>query len=208
MAKKKSKCVLCRRQGTKLFLKGDRCITEKCSFTKREYAPGQHGQEKGAKISDYGVHLREKQKVKRIYGIQERQFRNYFYRAARLKGITGEMLLQLLERRLDNVVYRLGFAASRSLARQMVRHGHFVLNERPIDVPSIIVKIDDVVQVKEKSRKLEIIHATMKKMSEDRLVPWLELDKVSLKGTVKQLPKREDITADIQENLIVEFYSK
>lgn len=208
MASKEPKCVLCRRQGTKLFLKGDRCLTEKCSFTKREYPPGQHGQERGAKISDYGIHLREKQKVKRIYGLKERQFRNYFYKAERLKGITGENLLSLLERRLDNVVYRLGFAASRSLARQMVRHGHFLLNKRSVNVPSIVVKAGDVLQVKEKSRKLDVIHATLKKMSEDRLVQWLELDKVNLKGIIKQLPKREDITADIQDNLVVEFYSK
>jgi small subunit ribosomal protein S4 len=191
-----------------LFLKGDRCQTEKCSLTKRNYVPGQHGQDKINKMSDYGVHLREKQKVKRMYCLQERQFRNYFTRAERMQGITGENLLQLLERRLDNVVYRLGFAASRRLARQLVRHGHFLVNNRSVDTPAFIVRTGDTVQVKERSRQLEIIHATLKKMTEDRLVPWLEIDKVNLKGAVKQLPKREDIQGEIQENLIVEFYSK
>ena len=161
------------------------------------------------KISDYGLQLREKQKVRRMYGIREGQFRNYFAMAERKKGITGENLLAFLEERLDNVVYRLGLAPSRKAARVLVFHRHFAVNKRTVDIPSYLVKTGDVVQVKEKSRRMDIIHSSLKKMTEDRLVPWLELDKVNLKGTIKQLPKREDIsTIPIQENLIVELYSK
>lgn len=203
-----SKCILCRREKTKLFLKGDRCLSEKCAFTKRDYPPGQHGKKRNPKVSDYGLQLREKQKVRRMYGIREQQFRNYFSKAEQQKGITGMNLLRLLETRLDNVVYRLGLAPSRRAARVLVNQRHFTLNQRTVNIPSYSVRIGDVVQVRDKSRKLSMIHDSLKKMSENRLVPWLELDKVNLRGTVKADVKREDIASPIQENLIVELYSK
>jgi len=203
-----SKCTICRRERTKLFLKGERCMTEKCAFEKRNYIPGQHGKSRNTKLSDYGNHLREKQKVRRIYGVLERQFRNYFHSAERVKGITGENLLQFLERRLDNVVYRLGFAPSRRTARQLVAHGHFLINNRSLNIPSYLVRKGDLIQVKEKSRRFELIHSALKKMTEERLVSWLEVDKVKLSGTVQEFPKREDVSMPIQENLIVELYSK
>jgi len=191
----------------KLFLKGDRCFKEKCAFERRGYAPGQHGRRR-TKVQAYGVQLREKQKVKRMYGVLERQFRNYFANAARKKGITGSNLLQMLECRLDNVVYRLGFAFSRSAARQLVAHGHILVNGRRVDIPSSLVKAGAVISLKEESRKNELIKMCLD-TAKGRGVPgWLDLDADRFQGTVKQLPIREDITLPIQEQLIVELYSK
>jgi small subunit ribosomal protein S4 len=200
-------CRLCRREGSELFLKGERCYTDKCAIKRRSYPPGQHGQGR-IKVSDYGVQLREKQKVRRIYGILENQFRGYFASADRMKGVTGENLLFLLERRLDNVVYRLGFAASRDEARQLVRHSHFTLNGRKANIPSIQVKAGDVLQLREKSRKIAAISESLEGVVRRGIPQWLELDKDAFKGTVKLLPVREDITMPIQEQLIVELYSK
>jgi small subunit ribosomal protein S4 len=191
----------------KLFLKGERCYTEKCAVTRRNYAPGQHGQRR-PKPSEYGLQLREKQKVKRIYGVLERQFRSYFARAERQKGVTGETLLLTLERRLDSVVYRLGFASSRAQARQLVLHGHFLVNNRKVDIPSYLVNMGDVIQVRERSRDLEPIKTALETIEQRGVPTWLELDKTEFKGTVLQLPTRDQITLPIQEQLIVELYSK
>lgn len=191
----------------KLFLKGDRCFKEKCAFERRGYAPGQHGRRRG-KVQGYGIQLREKQKVKRMYGVLERQFRNYFAKAAKRKGITGTNLLQMLECRLDNVVYRLGFASSRSMARQLVGHGHFLVNGRKVDIPSALVDAGDQVTLKETSRKNEAIKICLDTAKGRGVPPWLELDADGFRGTVRQLPAREDITMPIQEQLIVELYSK
>jgi small subunit ribosomal protein S4 len=201
-------CKLCRREEQKLFLKGSKCATPKCPVEKRNVPPGQHGSARRFKQSNYGVQLREKQKVRRIYGILERQFRNSFQKAERQKGITSEALLQELECRLDNVVYRLGFAPSRKSARQMVRHRHFLVNDKIVNVPSYHLKAGDVVQVREKSKKLEIIHASMKRMKEGRLLPWLDLDKAGMKGSLLNIPGRADIPLEANESLIVELYSK
>ena len=191
----------------KLFLKGDRCFKEKCAFERRGYAPGQHGRRR-TKVQAYGVQLREKQKVKRMYGVLERQFRNYFASAARKKGITGANLLQMLECRLDNVVYRLGFAFSRSAARQLVVHGHILVNGRRVDIPSSLVKAGAVISLKEDSRKNELIKMCLD-TAKGRGVPgWLDLDADRFQGTVNKLPIREDIALPIQEQLIVELYSK
>ena len=200
-------CRLCRRENTELFLKGERCYTDKCAIKRRNYPPGQHGQGR-SKTSDYGVQLREKQKVRRIYGILEKQFRGYFQRADRMKGVTGENLLFLLERRLDNFVYRLGFAASRVEARQLVRHGHFTLNGRKVTIPSIQVKAGDMLELREKSRKVACINESLEAVVRRGIPQWLELDKGAFKGLVKNLPVREDIPMPIQEQLIVELYSK
>ena len=200
-------CRLCRREGSELFLKGERCYTDKCAIKRRSYPPGQHGQGR-IKVSDYGVQLREKQKVRRIYGILENQFRGYFEMADRMKGVTGENLLFILERRLDNVAYRLGFATSRDEARQLVRHGHFTLNGRKVNIPSIQVKAGDVLQLREKSRKVAAITESLEGVVRRGIPQWLELDKDAFKGTVKIMPVREDITMPIQEQLIVELYSK
>jgi len=200
-------CRQCRRETIKLFLKGDRCFTEKCAVERRTYAPGQHGQSR-AKISDYGVQLREKQKVRRIYGILEKQFRGYYVRAARMKGVTGENLLQLLERRLDNVTFRLGFGASRRESRMMVTHGHFLVNGRAVNVPSFIVKPNDVIELREKSKGLPRFQELAGAMDRKGLPGWLELDKPNMKAKVTQLPSREDIALPINESLIVELYSK
>lgn len=200
-------CRLCRREGTELFLKGERCFTDKCGIKRRSYPPGQHGQGR-IKVSDYGVQLREKQKVRRIYGILEKQFRGYFELADRMKGVTGENLLFLLERRLDNVIYRLGFATSRTEARQLVRHGHFLLNGRKVNIPSLQAKPGDVLQIREKSRKIASVNESLEGVVRRGIPQWLELDKDAAKGTVKMLPVREDITMPIQEQLIVELYSK
>jgi small subunit ribosomal protein S4 len=202
-----SVCRLCRREGLKLFLKGDRCFKEKCAFERRGYAPGQHGRRR-TKIQGYGIQLREKQKVKRMYGVLERQFRNYFAKASKTKGITGASLLQMLERRLDNVVYRLGFAASRAMARQLVCHGHFQVDGRKVDIPSSLVKAGAVVTLREKSRKNEGIKICLDTATGRGVPAWLELEPADFRGTVKQLPSREDITMPIQEQLIVELYSK
>jgi len=202
-----SVCRLCRREGQKLFLKGDRCYSEKCSVDKRAYPPGQHGQGR-TRFSDFGVQLREKQKVKRMYGMQEKQFSDTLTRANRMKGRAGENLLILLERRLDNAVFRLGFATSRAEARQLVKHGHFRLNGRKASIPSMLVKAGDKVTVREKSREVTRIVGALETL-EGRSVPqWLEIDKDQFEGTIKQLPVREDITLPIEEQLIVELYSR
>ncbi len=201
-------CKLCRRENQKLFLKGTKCNTNKCPFERKGYAPGQHGRSRRMKQSEYGIQLREKQKVRRIYGILENQFRNYFEKAERMKGITGENLLQLLETRLDNVVYRLGFAPSRKTARQLVRHRHFMVNNRSVDVPSYVVRVGDVVQVKEKSKKMAVVHSSLRKIKDDRQYNWLSLNKANLSGTLLNLPERSEIPDQINESLIVELYSK
>ena len=203
----KSVCRLCRRENLKLFLKGERCYTEKCAIDRRNYPPGQHGQNR-RKFSDYGTQLREKQKVKRLYGILENQFRNTFKEADRQKGITGEILLSLLERRLDNTVYRLGFANSRNEARQLVKHNHFSVNQTKVNIPSYLVKPGDIIQLREKSKKVVRILEALEGVARRGVPQWLELDKEQLKGNVKGLPTREDITIPIQEKLIVELYSK
>lgn len=202
-----SECRLCRREGLKLFFKGDRCYTEKCAFERRGYAPGEHGQAR-KKHSDYGVQLREKQRLKRMYGLLEKQFRGYFERADRMKGITGSNLLMLLERRLDNVVFRLGFAPSRNDARQLVRHSHFLVNGRKVNIPSYTVRKDDVIELKEKSRKVLPILDSLETVARRGIPGWLELDKETFKGVVKTIPTREDITMPVQEQLVVELYSK
>ncbi|OQX96160.1 30S ribosomal protein S4 [candidate division KSB1 bacterium 4572_119] len=201
-------CKLCRREGQKLFLKGTKCASNKCPFDKKGYAPGQHGRNRRFKQSEYGIQLREKQKVRRIYGILEAQFRNYFKTADGMKGITGENLLKLLESRLDNVVYRLGFAPSRKTARQLIRHRHLKVNDRLVDIPSYNVKAGDIIQVKEKSKKLKVIHSSLRKIKDDRQYSWLSLDKANLTGTFMNLPNREEIPDMINESLIVELYSK
>ncbi|MCH7922078.1 MAG: 30S ribosomal protein S4 [Nitrospinae bacterium] len=202
-----SVCKLCRREGMKLFLKGERCLSDKCAFERRSYGPGQHGQRQ-RKQTEYGLRLREKQKVKRIYGILETQFRNYYHRAARQKGITGENLLRLLERRLDNVVYRLGLAHSRKQARQLVRHNHLLVNGRRVNIPSYIVNQGDKVVVKEKSRRLEAFLTALERVDARGVPAWLEIDRKQARGVVLSLPAREDIDQDIQEQLIIELYSK
>ncbi|MGB9661572.1 MAG: 30S ribosomal protein S4 [Moorellaceae bacterium] len=200
-------CRLCRREGIKLYLKGERCYTDKCAVARRSYAPGQHGQER-RKLSEYGIRLREKQKARRIYGVLERQFRNYFERAEREKGITGENLLRLLERRLDNVVYRLGFASSRAEARQLVRHGHFTVNGRKVDIPSYLVEPGDEIAVREKSKESPKFKEIASQAVHRTPPAWLESDVVNLKGRVLALPTRDQIDVPIQEHLIVELYSK
>jgi len=201
-------CKLCRREGEKLFLKGDRCISGKCSLEKRSFAPGQHGKNKRFKVSEYGIQLREKQKARQIYGIFEIQFRNYFKRAEREIGITGENLLKIIERRLDNVVYRLGFAPSRKSARQLIRHRHFMVNDRIVDIPSYIVSKGDIIKVREKSKKLELIHNSMRKVKEGKQLPWLSLNKANMIGEFIDIPERSDIPITINEKLIVELYSR
>ena len=202
-----SVCRLCRREGMKLFLKGDRCFKEKCAFERRGYAPGQHGRRR-SKVQGYGIQLREKQKVKRMYGVLERQFRNYFQRASRRKGITGTNLLQMLERRLDNVVYRLGFASSRAMARQLVSHGHILVNGRKVDVSSSLVDAGAIVSLRATSRKNEAIKICLDTAKGRGVPAWLDLDADEFRGVVKQLPVRGDITMPVQEQLIVELYSK
>ena len=201
-------CRLCRREGMKLFLKGERCYTEKCAIEKRNVPPGQHGKTRKAKLAGYGLQLREKQKVKRIYGVLENQFRRYFETADRQRGITGETLLQLLERRLDNVVYRLGFATSRPQARQLVRHGHFQVNGKKVDIPSYSVRQGDVVSVKAGSVKNAAISHAMEEVKGRGIPAWLEFDAERTAGRVTSLPTREQIALPVQEQLIVELYSK
>ena len=202
-----SKCRLCRREGEKLFLKGDRCYTDKCAFERRAYPPGQHGRMR-KKPSDYAVQLREKQKVRRLYGILENQFRNYFTKAESQKGVTGTNLLRLLETRLDNVVYRLGFANSREQARQLVRHGHFEHNGRRVNIPSLQVREGDSIQVRERSRKVPAFQEAQEVIARRGCPEWIEVDSTQFKGSIKALPQREDITFPINEQLIVELYSK
>ncbi len=203
-------CKLCRREGTKLFLKGVRCNSDKCAFDRRPFIPGEHGTAKRfrKRLSDYGIHLREKQKVRRIYGILERQFRKYFKMAAKKTGITGENLLQFLESRLDNVVFRMGYAPSRKSARQIIRHGHIQVNERKVNIPSFLVKPGDEIVIKEGSRQIGIIQEAMEASTDVAKHEWLEVDKDNFKGKVVSLPKRDQIALDIDERLIVEYYSK
>ena len=202
-----SACRLCRRENLKLYLKGERCYSDKCAFERRSYPPGQHGQGR-VKFSNYGVQLREKQKVKRMYGLVEKQFRNFFVKADRMKGITGINLLLLLERRLDNLVYRLGFANSRSEARQMVRHSHFLVQGKKVNIPSYLVKVGQVIELREKSRKVAKIGESLEGVARRGIPSWLELEKEQFRGRLVSLPSREDLTMPIKEQLIVELYSK
>uniref|UniRef100_A0A832GNB7 Small ribosomal subunit protein uS4 n=1 Tax=Caldimicrobium thiodismutans TaxID=1653476 RepID=A0A832GNB7_9BACT len=203
------RCRLCRREGMKLFLKGERCYTDKCAFERRSYPPGQHGpMQMRVKLSDYGIRLREKQKVKRIYGISEKQMRKYYDMAINMPGQAGHNLLQLLERRLDNVVYRLGFAQSRAQARQMVNHGFFLVNGHPVDIPSYLVKPGEVIELKEKYRNLPQIQENLEVRVRKGIPSWLELEPENFRGRVRALPSREDITMPIHESYIIEFYSK
>jgi small subunit ribosomal protein S4 len=199
---------LCRREGMKLFLKAAKCYTDKCPIERRNYAPGQHGKDRRPKVQGYGLQLREKQKVRRIYGILERQFRNYFDKAVLMKGVTGENLLQLLERRMDNVVYRMGLGGSRAQARQVVLHGHMQVNGRKVNVPSFLVKVGDVIEVREGRRKAKNLAEARGTASSQQAPPWLEVDRENLRARVVALPRREDTNLPIQEQLIVELYSK
>ncbi len=201
-------CRLCRMENLKLYLKGDRCYSGKCAFERRAYPPGQHGQRRGAKFSDYKIQLREKQKAKRIYGVLEKQFRGYYDRADRQKGITGVNLLILLECRLDNLIYRMGFAASRSQARQLVKHNHFLVSNKKVNIPSYRVRPGDKIAVKEKSRTIPAISEATETIVRRGIPPWIEVDKDNFTGKLLSLPSREDITIPIQEQLIVELYSK
>ena len=201
-------CRLCRREGVKLFLKGDRCFGEKCAFERRGYSPGEHGQGRKKQASDYGLQLREKQKLRRMYAILEKQFAGYFDKADRQKGITGTNLLVILERRLDNMVFRMGFASSRTEARQFVLHNHFLVNGKKVNIPSYLVKPGDEISVREKSRSIMRITDAMDTVLRRGIPAWLELDKDSFKGTVKILPTRDELTMPVQEQLIVELYSK
>ncbi|MDD4996873.1 MAG: 30S ribosomal protein S4 [Syntrophales bacterium] len=204
---RESTCRLCRREGLKLFLKGDRCYSEKCAFERRGFAPGDHGQIR-KKFSDYGVQLREKQKLKRMYGLLEKQFHGYFVKADRQKGITGTNLLLLLERRLDNMIFRMGFANSRTEARQLIRHNHFLVGEKPVNIPSYLIKAGDEIQVREGSRKVERIIEAMETVARRGIPQWLEIDKTNFRGVVKTLPAREELTMPVKEQLVVELYSK
>ena len=200
-------CKLCRREGVKLFLKGTRCHLDKCSFEKRGYIPGMHWQRR-PKLSEYGLQLREKQKAKRIYGLFEAQFHTTFVKATKVKGVTGDTLMRFLETRLDNVIYRLGFAPSRKAARQLVRHRHITVNDRLVDIPSYRLSPGDRVQVREKSRQLALIHEALKRAGDGQQVPWLSADKGNLSGTVMEYPTRDNIPTPVEEQLIVELYSK
>ncbi len=201
-------CRLCRREGIKLYLKGERCYGPKCALERRPYPPGQHGQKRARRPSDYAVRLREKQRLRRIYGLNEKQFRNLFEEAARRKGVTGTVFLHLLESRLDNVVYRLGIAASRRQARQLVRHGHITVNGRRVDIPSYRVKPGDVVAVHEKSKNLGVIQANVELSKGRKGVPWLEFDPDKLEGKFLRYPDREDLALPVNEQLVIEFYSR
>jgi len=202
-----SVCRLCRRETMKLYLKGDRCYSDKCALERRNYPPGQHGQRRG-KFSDYGLQLREKQKIKRMYGLVEKQFKTYFKEADRQKGVTGTNFLVILERRLDNTVYRLGFANSRAQARQLVRHNHFLVNGKKVNIPSFLLRPSDVVTVREDSRQLPSISDALEAMQRRGLPAWLELDKTKYEGIFKTIPTREEMNLPVQEQLVVEFYSK
>jgi small subunit ribosomal protein S4 len=200
-------CRQCRREGEKLFLKGDRCFTEKCGVERRKYPPGEHGQRR-SKLTDYAIQLREKQKVRNTYGLLEKQFRHYYEKASRKKGVTGELLLQYLERRLDNVVYRMGFAYNRGQARQLVGHGHIMVNGRRVNIPSYLVKAGDVVEVKESSRKIPSVSDSLQKAQHRGILEWVQVDTDNFKGTVDHIPSRDEIPLTAQEQLIVELYSK
>ncbi len=201
-------CRRCRREGLKLYLKGDRCYSDKCSYERRAFGPGQHGQARFKKLSNYAVQLREKQKVKAMYGMLEGQFKLNFQKADRQKGVTGENLLVLLERRLDNTVFRLGFAASRNQARQLVRHKHILVNGKKVYIPSFLVSVNDIITLKEKSRANGAINENLEAVARRGIPSWIELDKDNYKATIKAMPNREEITMPIQEQLIVELYSK
>ena len=201
-------CRLCRREGIKLFLKGSKCFSDKCPIEKRNFAPGQHGKDRKTKVVGYGLQLREKQKAKRIYFTQEGQFRNYFEKAARKPGVTGELLLQQLERRLDSVVFRLGFGTARRQARQLVRHGHVLVNGKKVNIPSYQVNVGDEISIKESSRTLTVLEVAKEFASHQNSPTWLEIDRDNFKGKVLSLPKREDIQQPVNEQLIVELYSK
>jgi small subunit ribosomal protein S4 len=201
-------CRLCRREGIKLFLKGSKCFSDKCPIEKRNFAPGQHGKDRKTKVVGYGLQLREKQKAKRIYFTQEGQFRNYFEKAARKPGVTGELLLQQLERRLDSVVFRIGLGTARRQARQLVRHGHVLVNGKKVNIPSFQVSIGDEITIKESSRKLVILEAAKEFSSHQNAPAWLEIDRDNFRGKVLSLPRREDIQQPVNEQLIVELYSK
>ena len=203
-----SVCRFCRRENLKLYLKGDRCYSDKCAFDRRSYPPGQHGQRRSGKISDYGLQLREKQKVKRSYCLSEKQFKLTFEKADRKKGITGINLLLSLEQRLDNVVFRLGFSNSRPQARQLVRHGHFMVNGKKVDIPSYQLKAGDVIVLREKSRNMQVFTDSLEAVVRRSMPQWLDLEKENFKGTIRNIPVREDITMPIQENQIVELYSR
>jgi ribosomal protein S4, bacterial/organelle type len=200
-------CRLCRRQGTKLFLKGERCFTTKCGLEKRNYAPGQHGQQR-KKLSNYGVQLREKQKLRRIYGLNEQQFRNYFTKAVAQKGVSGDNFLRLLERRLDNVIFRLGLTSSRSQARQLVRHGHVIVNGHKVNIPSYSITIGETVTVREKSKGKPFLQEAVETAKNKRVPTWLEMDYDKVQGKVVSFPAREDIDTQVDELLVVEFYSR
>jgi small subunit ribosomal protein S4 len=203
------KCKQCRREGTKLFLKGDRCFSTKCPMEgRKQTAPGQHGARMRRKVSEYGLQLREKQKVRRMYGVFERQFRNYYKKAVRQKGVTGANLLQLLERRLDNVVYRLGFAPSRASARQLVNHRHIFVNGHVVDIASYLVVTGDVIEVREKSRGMELVKFSLEKQKQRDAIPWLDLQVKEMRGIVRELPSRDTVTVPVEEQAIVELYSK
>lgn len=201
-------CKLCRRERQKLFLKGTKCFSDKCPVEIRNYPPGQHGATKKFKLSDYAVQLREKQKVRKTYGVLEKQFRTYFAEAARLKGVKGGNLVRLLERRFDNTLYRLGVAPSRKSARQLITHKHFTINGRVVNIPSYLLKAGDVIQVREKSRKMEMIHDAMKRMKDTLMPEWLSLDKANMSGTFLKMPERSEVQFIGNEQLIVELYSK
>jgi small subunit ribosomal protein S4 len=203
-----ARCRLCRREGMKLFLKGARCLTDKCAFERRGYAPGEHGKSRRAKETNYGLQLREKQKARRIYGLLERQFRQYFTKAAVAKGVTGEVLLQMLERRLDNIVFRLGFAGNRATARQLVRHGHVRVNGQKVDIPSFLVKTGDEVAIRDRSKQLTMIQSSLESRKGQSAPEWLEVNADQLTGRVLSIPTRESIPVPINEQLIVELYSK
>jgi small subunit ribosomal protein S4 len=200
-------CRICRREGMKLYLKGTRCESEKCAFERRAYAPGQHGQ-KRRKDTEYGLQLREKQKVKRIYGVLEKQFRRYFSIAARTKGVTGETLLQLLEQRLDNTVYRLGFAESRRQARQVVRHGMVTVNGKKVDIPSFTLKAGDKISIQDKFKENPVLKRSVESLQKRGVPEWLEVDTTTLSGSFKKIPTKDEIALPVQEQLIVELYSK
>lgn len=202
-----SVCKLCRRERQKLFLKGQKCYSDRCPVEIRNYPPGQHGVSRRTKVSEYGVQLREKQKIKRLYGLLETQFRNYFEKANKLKGITGDNLIKLIESRLDNVVYRLGFASSRKQARQIIRHRHITVNDRLVDIPSYLLSAGDLIKIQDKSKKLDLIHNSLKRVK-DNTYSWLSIDKASLSGTFLQIPERADVPLNANEQLVVELYSK
>ena len=201
-------CRLCRREGVKLMLKGAKCGTDRCPMERRAYPPGQRSKRVRRKQSGYAIQLREKQKIRRIYGVLERQFRNYFDVASRQKGVTGDALLQLLERRLDNFAFRCGFAPSRNAARQLVRHGHFLVNGHKVNIPSYLLKVGDVVTPREKSKNIEVIKTTLEAKGEREILPWFSIDRTEMTGTLLAIPSREQIPTNVQEQLVVELYSK